>query len=76
MEMYSDPFLLLWDRLLDTLGFEGLCCINYKLNNGRPLLLEINPRFGGSLGEYFFAFLRHLEPLQPLNPSTLLVSEN
>lgn len=41
-----------WDTclaVLDALGFEGTCCFNYKLDGGRPLILELNPRFGGSL---------------------------
>lgn len=35
--------------ILDALGFEGTCCFNYKLVDGRPVILELNPRFGGSL---------------------------
>ncbi|GAB0117205.1 ATP-grasp domain-containing protein [Acidisoma sp. 7E03] len=31
------------------LGFEGLCCVDYKIQEGRVWLLEINPRFGFSL---------------------------
>ena len=41
-----------WDgcvAILDALGYEGTCCFNYKLVDGRPLFLELNPRFGGSL---------------------------
>lgn len=54
------PHLELFAAILATIGFEGLCCFNYKLRDGRPLLLEINPRFGRSLCGYFFAFMRHL----------------
>jgi hypothetical protein len=54
-------FLSLWARMLRTVKFEGLCCVNYKVANGRPFLMEINPRFGGSLGPYFFSFIRHLQ---------------
>ncbi len=50
--------------ILDALGFEGTCCFNYKLEQGRPMLLELNPRFGGSLvGEvsaYLSAYLAAL----------------
>lgn len=53
-------FLRLWARMLETVKFEGLCCINYKITNGHPYLLEINPRFGGSLSRYFFSFIEHL----------------
>lgn len=54
------PYLKLFRRILQTIGFQGLCCVNYKVADGRPYLLEINPRFGGSLGPFFFSFVRHL----------------
>ena len=46
--------------MLRALGFEGLCCIDYKLRDGRPLVMEVNPRIGNSLCPYFFSFLRDL----------------
>jgi ATP-grasp domain len=54
------PYLDLFARVLRTIEFEGLCCVNYKVAKGQPFLLEINPRFGGSLAPYFFSFVRHL----------------
>jgi predicted ATP-grasp superfamily ATP-dependent carboligase len=54
------PYLDLFARVLRTIQFEGLCCVNYKVLNGQMFLLEINPRFGGSLSPYFFSFVRHL----------------
>lgn len=56
------PWLPLFAQVLATLRFEGLCCVNYKLRDGEPVLLEINPRLGRSAAGYFFAFLRHLAP--------------
>lgn len=53
-------YLDLFTRVLRTIQFEGLCCVNYKVAKGQPFLLEINPRFGGSLSPYFFSFIRHL----------------
>ncbi len=50
----------LFSQMLRAIGFEGLCCINYKIVKGRSFLFEINPRFGGSLAPYFFSFVRHL----------------
>ena len=47
-------------QILNTIGYEGLCCIDYKIHNGVPKIFEINPRFGGSLSLYFFSLLRHL----------------
>jgi predicted ATP-grasp superfamily ATP-dependent carboligase len=54
------PYLDSFARVLRTVRFEGLCCVNYKVVKGQPFLLEINPRFGGSLVPYFFSFVRHL----------------
>ena len=54
------PYLKLFARMLRSIDFEGLCCVNYKVAHGQPYLLEINPRFGASLAPYFFSFLRHL----------------
>jgi|SRR5579872_1264894 len=54
------PHLDLFARMLRTIKFDGLCCVNYKVAGRQPSLLEINPRFGGSLGPYFFAFVRNL----------------
>lgn len=57
--------LALCAAILDALGYEGTCCFNYKLEGGRPMLLELNPRFGGSLvgvvSEYVAAHLAALE---------------
>ncbi len=50
----------LFASVLDSIGFEGLCCVNYKLLGRRPMILEINPRFGGSLAAFFFSFIRHV----------------
>lgn len=54
------PYLDLFSSILRFLGFEGLCCFNYKVLDNRLFLFEINPRFGGSLCPFFSFFLRHL----------------
>ncbi|MEY3788486.1 MAG: hypothetical protein RIQ94_114 [Pseudomonadota bacterium] len=55
------PYLDIFSAILTSIGFEGLCCIDYKIVDNRPLIFEINPRFGGSLRKVFFSFLRHIE---------------
>lgn len=36
--------------LLRSIGFrEGVCCFDYKLVDDRPVIFELNPRFGASL---------------------------
>jgi hypothetical protein len=53
-------YLRLFANILKSIGFQGLCCVNYKVLRGRPYIFEINPRFGGSLAPYLFSFIRHL----------------
>ncbi len=57
----SCPYLDVFSSILAAIGFNGLCCFNYKVANGLPMILEINPRFGGSLSPFFFSFVRHLQ---------------
>jgi predicted ATP-grasp superfamily ATP-dependent carboligase len=59
--LMRDPHLHVWESLLTDFAYEGLCCVNYKMKDGVPLLLEINPRFGGSLATFFVSFLRHFK---------------
>lgn len=56
----ASPFDNLFAEILTEIGFEGICCFNYKEVNHHPLLIEINPRFGASLSLYFISFLRKL----------------
>lgn len=56
--------LPLCTAILDALDFEGTCCFNYKLEHDVVLLLELNPRFGGSLvGEVTRYVAAHLEAI-------------
>jgi predicted ATP-grasp superfamily ATP-dependent carboligase len=54
------PYLDLFATILESINFNGLCCVNYKISDNQPLIIEINPRFGGSLCLHFYSFLRHL----------------
>lgn len=55
------PFLEDFSSILAMLDFEGLCCFNYKVVGQRCFILEINPRFGGSLALFFFSFLERFD---------------
>lgn len=50
-----------FSSILNAIGYEGLCCFDYKIEDGKPKIFEINPRFGGSLGNYFISFLNNLK---------------
>lgn len=52
--------LQIFEKILAEMKYEGLCCVNYKEQKGVPKILEINPRFGGSLCEFFYPFIRKL----------------
>lgn len=51
------PFLPLFSEILTYIGYEGQCCFDYKVVNGKPYIFEINPRFGGSVCRFFFSFI-------------------
>jgi hypothetical protein len=51
--------------MLRAIGYNGMGCANFKMAAGRLQLLEINPRIGGSLMEYFATFLRSLPQARP-----------
>ncbi len=51
--------------MLRTIGYNGIGCANFKMAGERLQLLEINPRLGGSLMEYFATFLRSLPQARP-----------
>lgn len=51
------PYLETFSAILKHIGFEGLCCFDYKVMDDKPFIFEINPRFGGSLSRYFFSFI-------------------
>ncbi len=52
--------LPMFAAILRAIGFEGLCCFNFKLQDGKPRIFEINPRFGASLSGHFMDFLPHI----------------
>ena len=54
-------YLELFGRILASIGFEGLCCFNYKVLDKQPMIFEINPRFGASLGPLFASFIETME---------------
>jgi len=57
----SCPDTELLANVLRALGYEGLCCFNYKMPRGKIKLIELNPRFGGSLAPHFKNFLAMME---------------
>ncbi|MGD0733075.1 MAG: ATP-grasp domain-containing protein, partial [Terracidiphilus sp.] len=50
-------YLDIFSEILARIEFEGTACFDYKVVNGRPVLFEINPRFGGSLCTDVTAYL-------------------
>jgi len=67
--MRSCIFLDLFSEMLSRLEFEGTACIDYKVVDGRPVIFEINPRFGGSLCSDITAYLdAYVGSLAPRSP--------
>ncbi|CAG0939929.1 hypothetical protein BROC_00839 [Candidatus Brocadiaceae bacterium] len=51
----------LFTSILNCIGYEGICCFNYKLIENQPMIFEINPHCDGDFSIYFFSFLRSLD---------------
>jgi carbamoylphosphate synthase large subunit len=45
----GDDIINIFEEIMKSINFSGVCCIDYKIVNGIPKIFEINPRFGGSL---------------------------
>lgn len=54
----KNKHLAIFENILLEMNFNGLCCINYKEKENNPVILEINPRFGGSLCDFFYPFIQ------------------
>lgn len=39
----------IFEDILLKMDYQGICCFNYKVSDGKIKIFEINPRFGGSL---------------------------
>jgi hypothetical protein len=51
------PFPVLFGDILSALDYQGTLCFNYKIIDGKPLIFEINPRYGGSLNYDITAYI-------------------
>ena len=51
------PYPALFGGILSALDYQGTACFNYKIADGRPLIFEINPRYGASLSIDITAYI-------------------
>jgi predicted ATP-grasp superfamily ATP-dependent carboligase len=58
-------------KILRAIGYEGICCFNYKILDGQLKLIELNPRFGGSLTPYFTHMLSMIATRESYKSSSL-----
>lgn len=49
LQSTSSGILGILQNLVAELDYSGPLCVDYRLCEGRPVIFEINPRFGGSL---------------------------
>lgn len=57
----ANRYQSIFSAMLRTLEFEGICCIDYKIANGKLYILEINPRIGASSIEHLLHFVNALQ---------------
>ena len=54
----TEPYLPVARRIAEALGHEGSCDCDVILHKGTPMLLDLNPRFGGGTPFYIRAGAR------------------
>lgn len=42
-------FLHIFEKILLSLNYEGICCFDYKVVDNKPIIFELNPRYGASM---------------------------
>lgn len=53
----------LFEGVMNSLGFQGFCCFNYKLVEGVPKIFEVNPRYGASMTLFLADAIASLQQL-------------
>ena len=51
----------LFEDILNCLGFRGICCFNYKMQDGMPKIFEVNPRQGASMTGFLADVVKSLQ---------------
>ncbi len=51
-EVDHSQFKKLFEDILIKVGYQGICCFNYKITKGKLSIFELNPRYGGSLTHF------------------------
>lgn len=51
----------LFEDVMNSLGFQGFCCFNYKLVDGVPRIFEVNPRYGASMTLFLTEAINRLQ---------------
>jgi predicted ATP-grasp superfamily ATP-dependent carboligase len=42
----------IFERILASIDYEGFCCFDYKIVNGRPCVFELNPRYCTTMSRF------------------------
>jgi hypothetical protein len=45
-------YAAIFERILASIDYEGFCCFDYKIVNGRPCVFELNPRYGATMSRF------------------------
>lgn len=59
-----NPYINLFRSIIKVLKYTGTSCIDFKIKDGRPMILEMNPRFGSSLSLTINTYLSELNRLE------------
>lgn len=51
-EIDHEKYKSIFEEILSRMGYEGICCFNYKITEEGLSIFELNPRFGATLNRF------------------------
>lgn len=52
IEVDHNHFKSTFEKILLSMGFQGICCFNYKIVDNHLMIFEVNPRYGASMTRF------------------------
>jgi len=52
VEVEHDKYKSIFEEVLSSMNYEGICCFNYKITKNGLSIFEVNPRFGASMNRF------------------------
>lgn len=73
-EVDHSQFKQTFQNILLKIGYQGICCFNYKIVNQDLMIFEVNPRYGGTMTRFIKEALLSYEDAINITPISKIAS--